>query len=365
SCSNYAKQNIENKGFIPGLISFVDRHFYREHSAASTYYSWIIGSEGEMRLDDDFYLNSPSLALIPDVQAGSYNSAGNEPLQDNVKSTNNWYPEKEYADSLFIEGDYQEAKVCYKRLHFYATDQYQKNIYAYQTARSALGAGQYQEAQAWIDIYLSDKSLTEYMLNRGLFFQGLIHVSQGQYSAGMMEMESSCVGDSTQDLVIKAWVQAEHHNWSSAASLLESVKSPHAGIILPQRKKWIENLRNEAKLPWKNTALSLTMSSIIPGSGQLYCGHTWDGVQAFAYNAALVYATWMAYRYEQSNNKPRIGTSIGIGFSCLFYAGNLRGAWRTAQYRNHRISEDLIKPIRKGIFSWEYSQSPPKYEENY
>ncbi|MDD4310826.1 MAG: membrane protein insertion efficiency factor YidD, partial [Candidatus Cloacimonetes bacterium] len=42
SCSNYAKQNIENKGFIPGLISFVDRHFYREHSAASTYYSWII-----------------------------------------------------------------------------------------------------------------------------------------------------------------------------------------------------------------------------------------------------------------------------------------------------------------------------------
>jgi putative component of membrane protein insertase Oxa1/YidC/SpoIIIJ protein YidD len=56
SCSNFAIRAVKRYGFVPGILIFVDRLFYRENMGAFEYYPKIRNSRNQSRLDDTYFL---------------------------------------------------------------------------------------------------------------------------------------------------------------------------------------------------------------------------------------------------------------------------------------------------------------------
>ena len=48
---------IENHGFLLGISLFIDRNIYRENSHMYENYDLVLGEDGSMKLDDEFYLS--------------------------------------------------------------------------------------------------------------------------------------------------------------------------------------------------------------------------------------------------------------------------------------------------------------------
>jgi hypothetical protein len=51
SCSTFAREAIRERGFL-GLLSFLDRFFFRESIDAFHRYDWAVAADGSIRLDD-------------------------------------------------------------------------------------------------------------------------------------------------------------------------------------------------------------------------------------------------------------------------------------------------------------------------
>jgi putative component of membrane protein insertase Oxa1/YidC/SpoIIIJ protein YidD len=58
SCSHFAYQAIEKYGPYLGVCLFIDRTFYRENPGAYFYYPLKENQEGNLKLDDSFYLHN-------------------------------------------------------------------------------------------------------------------------------------------------------------------------------------------------------------------------------------------------------------------------------------------------------------------
>jgi len=56
SCSNFALLAIEKYGFLPGILLFIDRIYYRENPHAAFYYPKRRNYQNYLKLDDSFFL---------------------------------------------------------------------------------------------------------------------------------------------------------------------------------------------------------------------------------------------------------------------------------------------------------------------
>lgn len=81
-------------------------------------------------------------------------------------------------------------------------------------------------------------------------------------------------------------------------------------------------------------------SSLIPGSGQMICGHYTDSFIALAVNGAM---GWLFYESLQEDNTT---TSVLIGWLGIsFYGGNIMGGIRAAETYNSARRRELLSEI--------------------
>jgi putative membrane protein insertion efficiency factor len=90
-----------------------------------------------------------------------------------------------------------------------------------------------------------------------------------------------------------------------------------------------------AALPRRNPALASVFSAILPGSGQVYAGRTYDGMRHLIFNGLLGYEV---YRLAREENYP--GVYLVTGIALPFYVGNVLGAGRSAGHftRSKRLA---------------------------
>jgi len=90
------------------------------------------------------------------------------------------------------------------------------------------------------------------------------------------------------------------------------------------------------KSPW----LASLLSALIPGSGRIYAGRTWDGIMGM----------WMMYLVGNSaynalqNERPLAGPLFGIAAGFV-YLGEVYGGWRAA--KNYQYSDENSFRISK------------------
>ncbi|MCP4134028.1 MAG: hypothetical protein GY754_23860 [bacterium] len=102
--------------------------------------------------------------------------------------------------------------------------------------------------------------------------------------------------------------------------------------FVPDKKKLAELdrcIKAHREMGCKYPALSVTLSVLIPGAGQIYSGRYLDGLFSFLGVALMAAGTW--YFYDRNEK----GLSYTAGFfTALFYAGNIYGAYNSASQRN-------------------------------
>ena len=58
TCSYFAKEQIEKRGWILGTLCFIDRYVYRENLAAFALYPLQQNKDGIYKLNDDYFLEN-------------------------------------------------------------------------------------------------------------------------------------------------------------------------------------------------------------------------------------------------------------------------------------------------------------------
>jgi hypothetical protein len=111
-----------------------------------------------------------------------------------------------------------------------------------------------------------------------------------------------------------------------------------------------QSLRAEAAaaqiLPRRSPAVGGILSTLIPGTGQMYAGKHWDGFMAFVVNGALAYAT--VHSWENDN---KTSAYVFGWFGLSFYFGNIYGGINAPKRFNREQQEKHLKKIERKIIS--------------
>jgi tetratricopeptide (TPR) repeat protein len=89
----------------------------------------------------------------------------------------------------------------------------------------------------------------------------------------------------------------------------------------------------------KKPFLAGLLSTLVPGSGKIYCGKTGDGFYSLIINALTGYLAWAGF-HENGINSIQGWTFGTIGG--IFYIGNIYGSVKAAQIFNNKQIEDYL-----------------------
>ena len=82
-------------------------------------------------------------------------------------------------------------------------------------------------------------------------------------------------------------------------------------------------------LPWKSPALAGTLSAVLPGAGQTYCGRWREGFAAFSVNAVFAGAAYECF----DKDLPMLGSAVVVA-GITWYVGNVFNAVNVAHKNN-------------------------------
>ncbi|MDP8237446.1 MAG: membrane protein insertion efficiency factor YidD [Candidatus Hatepunaea meridiana] len=349
SCSNFASRSIVEYGLLSGTTRFFDRYYFRENFASSQNYPFKTKDDGVLKLDDDFFLESEMSQPLYLCYA-----------QDSIPRPSHHPTRLDWADCLFAEGDYSRAITIYKEVYFFSEIDSVKKVCQYQVARCNLALRDFHEVAIGVGNYLSNENITERQQSRAHILLGLNYAAQKLFPMAEMEFyQSVSITNSDNANLFLSWITAERGNYKEACIQFEFLADHFDDESAKIVKSWTKRMSAIEGIKRKNPHISTLLSTVIPGSGQIYCGHTVDALQAFVMVTTFSLATWMAYRYELSNNKARVGTAALASITLTFHAANIWGAQRTAKYRNHRLKQDLLYPLRDKIATFEFNLPAP------
>ncbi len=134
------------------------------------------------------------------------------------------------------------------------------------------------------------------------------------------------------------WDEAEAIATSFVAASSDSGVAPLAELA-----------RQGQQLPHKSPALAAVLSALVPGSGKVYCGQTFDGIYSFVVVGGCA---WLAYEGFRDH-----GISSGKGWvfgsaALVFYGGNIYGSGIAARMYNRGHTERLLDEVQIQVDYW-------------
>lgn len=260
---------------------------------------------------------------------------------------------KQYADSLMGQEDYYRAISEYKMVDFFTSDKALKLYCQKNIAAAYYNSGKYRESirtVSDINEKMPDTNDLQYWCNLRIgvsYYRLKAYLAAHSYLAQASQIDSTGLPG-----IYMALIDTEAGNWEGASNKLDLVIASHANDTLGVTTQEISNIIESSRyLPQKSPVLATMMSAVIPGAGQIYTKHTYDGMLAFFYVGAFTYAGLLAYNYDKDKGHGYWNTSLIFSIDALFYAGNLIGAYKTAGYRNLRQREILLDNIKAKAYS--------------
>ncbi|MCE9598333.1 MAG: hypothetical protein K8S54_10235 [Spirochaetia bacterium] len=108
------------------------------------------------------------------------------------------------------------------------------------------------------------------------------------------------------------------------------------------------------QLPRKSVLLAAGLSSILPGSGQIYSGHVADGISSFAFTSVVcgsaAYMNHLETKAKSSHTGSIVTGLLGLGF----YLVNITGAVASAQRYNNYQERKFQQNIRERFFNLDF-----------
>lgn len=106
---------------------------------------------------------------------------------------------------------------------------------------------------------------------------------------------------------------------------------------------------NTVQYPQKSVPLSVILSALLPGSGQVYSGKFNKGLYSFLINASLIGAT--AYSLNQDE---KLSGALFLVIDLPFYISNIRDSVSYTKQYNEKAKQSALKQIEKKYTLIEY-----------
>lgn len=162
-------------------------------------------------------------------------------------------------------------------------------------------------------------------------------ISNGQLSSGKIFLNTNQkLANNEKDFYL-ATINMYQKNWEAAYNLLDD--SLNGGIYYLRMKQLANDAMNfKYKKPW----LSMSLSTIIPGLGKMYCGYWKDGLVSLLF---VGMSAWQSYRGFSKNGINSVYGWIYGGVSLGFYIGNIYGSGKSANKYNHKHDHKLLHEV--------------------
>lgn len=260
----------------------------------------------------------------------------------------NGQSKQQYADWLYAQGDYYRAISEYKELLFYSTVPDSADQLRLRIGKSYFRSGKHDNSIAELSAIL-EHSAPDQLRSAALDLMALNYLNLSLPNQALyFSAEAKKIGGRSVDFT-NALIRANLYQWDDAAAGFAAVRAGGEDDVVGRlAKRNVELVEGAKELGTKSPLAATLMSAVIPGSGQLYAGHSMDALQSFVFVASFAYVSSLAHRYDKQHGGPYYNTGVSLSLTSLFYAANLIGAERTATYYNQRQRQDLVKRINEG-----------------
>ncbi len=262
-----------------------------------------------------------------------------------ISSEENQQPR--YAEQLFESGDYQAARRAYKRLLFYHPNTPLRDTADYRIAQSYY----HQNLPE-----LAERSFREFSAihpNSPLRFQSQLMLGQLHFDAEKYALARTMLFEllnRSKDVEViaaahylRGWCYVHTSDWNKA--ITEFRRADAAEINRPEKEKarqLADTVLNETPLSLKSLEMAGWLSTIIPGSGQLYTGNVKEAIFSAAVTGTFIYLAADAVRERRYVDCA--GISL-VGWH--FYWGNRTDARRLATEYNEQREQAFIEILKR------------------
>ncbi len=247
-----------------------------------------------------------------------------------------------FADSLFNEEDYKNAVNEYKRYLFFYPDSAIAAEVQFRIATCYRNTGDLNSA---ISAY---QSINDYQLIPNVQLKiAECYLFQEKYPKAL-EILTQFVSKNPEHklapraefLIGASYMEQKNWKFSSQAfrRVLDAYPQSTFATISGNLARSIARVDN---LPSRSPILSSLMSTVVPGSGQMYSGRFSDGLYALM----VITTTTAGTIYYISQERYNIAIPLGI-VSAIFYSGNIYGGIQSARVFNNRQETQFLNELR-------------------
>lgn len=261
-----------------------------------------------------------------------------------------------FADSLKQAGRYDYASIEYERAYFYADDVSTRAAALLRKAECLKAVEKFDMAEKCL-MRMNYFGLADSMTYQARYEAALCAYLAGHFANAESQLMQLFIPGSVKNpqltagaLPIYTLVLNELQKWEEAKQKFHE----WVGFLdLPSHAKdslydHIENLyskKNQPKLKKQGTAKVL--SSIIPGSGQVYAGYFWEGVA----NAFLQGTTLLLTAYGIYTGYYITSVVVSFGLFQKFYAGAIVRTEYLVEKKNYELTRKYNDALKKKIIS--------------
>jgi len=253
------------------------------------------------------------------------------------------------ADSLFEHGRYEEAATEYERLLFHHS---QSTDFADFTDSANTNYGSIRQVrlklvQAYArngELSRAEERLADLPPAQAAdgwdarFDLALGYVRQRQFGNGRAELQTlrsasgdtSCSRKASHEL---GWLAVEQGDFGLAAVDFELSGD---SALAPECRRF-------AKLPVRSPVLAMFVSTVVPGSGEVYAGDVRLGLMSFAANAAVIAGVVYCLDRKLYLDAALLGTL----FFGRFYSGSRSNAYDLARDFNERTRRQAARELKR------------------
>ncbi len=259
-----------------------------------------------------------------------------------------------YAEQLFDARTYNPSILEYKRFLFYQPHTDMADFARYRIAQAHYYQGNREYSRRLFEELMETYPESPLYHNAQLML-GKTHLDDGEYATArsVFFLILQAKGDvrlQVQAQYLRGWCYVHDRNWFKAITEFRNihqlrVENSNTGTLDARLEQSAAKLADttlaNTPLPLKSPRLAQLMSTVIPGSGQIYAGKTRNGLISLGINTAFFYLL------SDSVFDKRYVDAAGIFLvGSRFYWGNRQNAKKWAMEHNRDLEMDLIEQLK-------------------
>lgn len=256
------------------------------------------------------------------------------------------------AEKFFQKGQYDAAITEYKRHLFYFPEDIQRGAILYKIGLSYLNYEQWDHARVYLSAAQKQTGSDE-----KLRYQSQLRIGQSFLGQDRPEQAQEVLRDLLRDPIVarekdraadvQYWLGTcalKSGDWVEALGIFHWLEREVPGSVFAIQGRRLSRAAQEGyHLSHRSPTLAAVFSTLIPGSGQIYCGRLWDGLFSLALNASVGYLTVDAFR----DGRRLDGLLLASLLWSRFYFGGQKNATRYAREYNGRVLEEHLEGYRE------------------